>query len=85
MWKVCIGRKSSPAGVHGAILKVPSFHRYQSFKAHEQFISHWSQKLTSLNFFFQDADDIDYICTNPEIVRVPDPEILLVLKLAVFT
>ena len=37
-----------------------------------------------LIFFFQDADDIDYICTNPEIVRVPDPEILLVLKLAVF-
>ena len=33
--------------------------------------------------FFQDADDIDYICTHPEIVRVPDPEILLVLKLAI--
>lgn len=28
---------------------------------------------------FQDADDVDYVCTHPEIVRVPDPEILLVL------
>lgn len=35
-------------------------------------------------FFSQDADDIDYICTHPEIVRVPDPEILLVLKFVVF-
>ena len=32
----------------------------------------------SLFFFFQDADDVDYVCTHPEIVRVPDPEILLV-------
>ena len=32
-------------------------------------------------FFSQDADDIDYICTHPEIVRVPDPEILLVFKM----
>lgn len=29
---------------------------------------------------FQDADDVDHVCTHPEIVRVPDPEILLVLK-----
>ncbi|KAJ7385245.1 Phosphatidylinositol 3-kinase catalytic subunit type 3 [Desmophyllum pertusum] len=27
--------------------------------------------------FEKDADDVDYICTHPEIVRVPDPEILL--------
>ncbi|KAK2567164.1 Phosphatidylinositol 3-kinase catalytic subunit type 3 [Acropora cervicornis] len=25
----------------------------------------------------KDADDVDYVCTHPEIVRVPDPEILL--------
>ena len=27
---------------------------------------------------FQGADDVDYVNTHPEIVRVPDPEILMV-------
>lgn len=31
----------------------------------------------SVVHFEKDADDVDYVCTHPEIVRVPDPEILL--------
>ncbi|XP_022781859.1 phosphatidylinositol 3-kinase catalytic subunit type 3-like [Stylophora pistillata] len=31
----------------------------------------------SVVHFEKDADDVDHVCTHPEIVRVPDPEILL--------
>ena len=37
-----------------------------------------TQIIDLCELIFQGADDVDYVNTHPEIVRVPDPEILMV-------
>ena len=37
-----------------------------------------TQIIDLCKLIFQGADDVDYVNTHPEIVRVPDPEILMV-------
>ncbi|EDO27688.1 predicted protein [Nematostella vectensis] len=39
----------------------------------------WLDRLTfrEIEMINEDADEVDYVCTNPEIVKLPEPEILL--------
>ncbi|XP_032217979.2 phosphatidylinositol 3-kinase catalytic subunit type 3 [Nematostella vectensis] len=38
---------------------------------------HYDGQDYNIVYFEKDADEVDYVCTNPEIVKLPEPEILL--------